>query len=705
MSIAVPPLAYNQTLFRSCYSKVHTRFHASSYSATTVNADQHNANAVANITRSRRGTKSGELKTFSATRAAKGQLINTRNPLDENKLEGHLRSVAAAGSQITLQDVEGYRPQTQPSITLLEYESQYNLLVQRLVRSFSLEQLTQVLELYHLQPPPKPTKRKCARSIVEQEWNWPSLADVRRKKTDTEFSSKTFPLSRHVSFLLLGKDGSQLLQLSLKHNVHVSFSDRPLSLKAEGLSGSLRSLEQDVKGFIAGITQETFALPVKRAVSLALIQHVSRTSGAFLETVDSQKLRIFYSKTHPHTLVLAKELIMQGLCQETFSPTLAYSTPRSPATKLGSAYSLYPFFPAQALLWAAKGKSYFRVRRVGRWLDAHPYEDMHEPVGIESVTLATGNELTQIKSCLLAMLGKCTSLTSPVIRASPGHFVLGISSPQRTTLTPPLQGSMEITKIVHWINNSPNRMDLVPCLSDAPRRSRPQEGCTTCSLLYVAVGKGGKFSHETLRPPTRKVLQFEFVVSPRGDLTSQGENADSSREGTHGAVALDNTTKGKTLTNRSSCQVGYEGTLDLLRPDRNTDIRFSATNLTSIDPNDWPQQLKNYHQQVDTFLSSDRAGAEPEPPMSVAHSGVVYALNSRIQRQTIPSQDDPLGFSEEVVWSGSLDEDNHPESAIHQVVCNNLADDANWASFIQRCDSFNTRVASQERGREHRRIF
>lgn len=200
MSIAVPPLAYNQTLFRSCYLKVHTRFYASSHSATTVNADQHNANVVSNKTRLGRGTKSGELKTLSAIKAAKGQVINTRNPLDENKLEGHLRSVAAAGSQITLRDVEGYRPQTQPSTTSLEYESQYNLLVKRLVRSFSLEQLTQVLELYHLPPPPKPTKRKCARSIVEQEWNWPSLADVRRKKIDSEFSSKSkllFPLHIH----------------------------------------------------------------------------------------------------------------------------------------------------------------------------------------------------------------------------------------------------------------------------------------------------------------------------------------------------------------------------------------------------------------------------------------------------------------------------------------------------------------------------
>jgi len=203
MSIAVPLLAYNQSLFRPCYLKVHARFYASSHSAITVNADQHNAHAVANITRSGRGTKSGELKTFSAIKAAKGKLINMRNPLDENKLECHLRSVAAAGSQITLQDLEGYRPQTQPSTTSLEYESQYNLLVQRLVRSFSLEQLTQVLEFYHLQPPPKPTKRKCAQSIVEQEWNWPSLADARRKKNDSEFSSqsKLIFLSTYPSFL------------------------------------------------------------------------------------------------------------------------------------------------------------------------------------------------------------------------------------------------------------------------------------------------------------------------------------------------------------------------------------------------------------------------------------------------------------------------------------------------------------------------
>jgi hypothetical protein len=56
--------------------------------------------------------------------------------------------------------------------------------------------------------------------------------------------------------------------------------------------------------------------------------------------------------------------------------------------------------------------------------------------------------------------------------------------------------------------------------------------------------------------------------------------------------------------------------------------------------------------------------------MSVVHGGVVYALDSRIQRQTIPSQDAPLGFSEDVAWSGSLNEDNHPESTIHQVIKN-----------------------------------
>jgi hypothetical protein len=79
------------------------------------------------------------------------------------------------------------------------------------------------------------------------------------------------------------------------------------------------------------------------------------------------------------------------------------------------------------------------------------------------------------------------------------------------------------------------------------------------------LGKREKNSHETIRPPTRKVLQFEFVASSRGNL---GENADSSYEGTDGPVALDITTKGNTLTNMPSCQVGYEGTLDLLRPDR-----------------------------------------------------------------------------------------------------------------------------------------
>lgn len=44
-------------------------------------------------------------------------------------------------------------------------------------------------------------------------------------------------------------DGADLLSLSLRHNVHVSFSTGPLSLKAEGVRGSLDNLSRYIDEF------------------------------------------------------------------------------------------------------------------------------------------------------------------------------------------------------------------------------------------------------------------------------------------------------------------------------------------------------------------------------------------------------------------------------------------------------------------------
>jgi hypothetical protein len=86
---------------------------------------------------------------------------------------------------------------------------------------------------------------------------------------DTEMDESDFPLDPSQAFLILGKgarifgllyrpsnicvflnpDGADLLSISRKYNVHVSFSANPLSLKVEGLRGSLDNLGQYIVKF------------------------------------------------------------------------------------------------------------------------------------------------------------------------------------------------------------------------------------------------------------------------------------------------------------------------------------------------------------------------------------------------------------------------------------------------------------------------
>jgi hypothetical protein len=217
-------------------------------------------------------------------RRPKEEIPSHRNLLEQTKVQEYLDFVASTNDSVTLADIERCRPLEHGVPGTPKYESDYNSLLDTLVRSFSTKQLRQFLHLYQLEHPKKPTKWHSAASIIERQWGWPSLTEIQKQQRDwTEVTygsgsffvrfkmimltfAQGFPLDPRQAFLILGKgsftsiykyrfltvspaDGMDLFSLSLKHNVHVSFSVNPLALKAEGLRGSLDNLSQYINEF------------------------------------------------------------------------------------------------------------------------------------------------------------------------------------------------------------------------------------------------------------------------------------------------------------------------------------------------------------------------------------------------------------------------------------------------------------------------
>ncbi|KAG6337330.1 hypothetical protein ID866_1755 [Astraeus odoratus] len=127
------------------------------------------------------------------------------------KVESHLASIRAAGLDPTLEDIEKFRPARHSRPDTRKYADQYCKLRDAICRAFSKDQLRRFTELYELDAMlshPKRRKIEYAESIIEQQWGWPSLKEIERRRMDrTEVISKSFHLSPSELFLILGKGG------------------------------------------------------------------------------------------------------------------------------------------------------------------------------------------------------------------------------------------------------------------------------------------------------------------------------------------------------------------------------------------------------------------------------------------------------------------------------------------------------------------
>lgn len=115
-----------------------------------------------------------------------------KNLLETTKVQEYLDYVTATKRTVTLADIERCQPRGHGTPGSRQYESDYNALLDTLVRSFSKDQLQRFTKMYHLDMPKQRTKWIFAATIMERQWNWPSLPKIQKQQRDwTEVSFKS----------------------------------------------------------------------------------------------------------------------------------------------------------------------------------------------------------------------------------------------------------------------------------------------------------------------------------------------------------------------------------------------------------------------------------------------------------------------------------------------------------------------------------
>ncbi|KAL6310056.1 hypothetical protein BKA93DRAFT_722239 [Sparassis latifolia] len=639
-------------------------------------------------------------------------------------VEQYLASIHAAGLEPTISDLERCRPAEHAHTNSPQYPLDYNALVDTLCRSFSKAQLRHFLETSNVgSTSSRYNKRKLqyAEAIVEKLWGWPSLKEIERAKRDrTEVSVRSFPVTPSQMFLILGRDGADLLEMSMEFNVHISLTTNPLALRVEGLRGSLDRLSQRITFIEQDITSETMELPTKTPVRQDLVQRISRLAGAYLENVDHKgKVRIY--ARNRRNLDVAKRLASRAGHESNSllqPPVLSYlpsevsaSTPVA-TLEFPHSYFLYPFLSPRSLPWTMSTGGTFRVRRIGEWLGPSSGEDIESSGGLaggRGRILAPSGDVVDLKTLLLNTLSDSPHSTSRSIKASTGHMLFTALSPgQRPNIVPPLKGHHTFTKILQWMTGSSAKSSFVSSLPAALVDSSPAQQKVLHRLTYRALPQPvqeGSSSRDIPPDPageaiahSSKVLSFEVVLAQPRLNTLDPNVGDSLSRRQHSP--LDDIDADVPLLNAEStsrCAMGSEVVVDLMMPDRPMDLRVTAFESNELTPGEEPAPLQGYMEDLRTFMMQlDSDVTQPDPPLLFHYRGDTYMLHaSATVRQSVelikaPTHSDGNALDRQsivrAVSESILDLESTQKSTQCEVTCDDYLSDDSWKHFLSDCD-------------------
>ncbi|KAH8120394.1 hypothetical protein DFH11DRAFT_59568 [Phellopilus nigrolimitatus] len=424
-----------------------------------------------------------------------------------NKVDTYLASLRAGGIEPTLNDLLQLNPRKRPSSDSPRYAAAYTELLHRLCRTFSRTQLrrfVQELKLDSAWASAKQRKEDYAKFIMEQHWGWDSLKEVEIRKSDkSEILVKSFHMSAKELFLLLGRDGSELLQISIDYNVHMSVSPNPLSIQIEGSKGSLRRLEALIAERKKAIIEEIVELPSKTPFTPNHLQHLSRIADAYIENVGHKgKVRIYAN--NQRRLDAAKRLTMRASVNinrifhaSLFALLSTDDTSTSSETK-SHTYALFPFLPQRSLPWTGVSGSTFRCRKVSEWLEDKIGSNSQPPVELADGSgklLAENGVSSTVEDVISNVLLEPSD--SRLVTASIGHVLVVAKSPnERPSILPPFAGHWKYPEFMKWMEEKNADRLFVPSLPSPLHDAPPTQEKIVHQLTYRLLPKNSKLAKD-----------------------------------------------------------------------------------------------------------------------------------------------------------------------------------------------------------------
>ncbi|CAK5280567.1 unnamed protein product [Mycena citricolor] len=594
--------------------------------------------------------------------------------LEWTSVQEHLSKLAASNGIVELEDIERYRPKTHAPLdriivqedtkgtpaasSQLAYEVQYHELVTKLTASFKVAQLRRFLKLYGATSFAGRSKQEMAMRIIEDHWQWPSLSAVLQRQQDSQPSVKTVPLTPPQAFLILGRDGTQARHLSSRYHANIVFKANPLSLQIEGTVGALRSLEQHIVDFKAGIVEDIFELPQEQTVDADSLQRISRLSGVLAEAFGENKVIITPGtlswdaiKAFVCRFVCPPALRIPSLSRERngysfdlsarlansstkparvfchLPPSIASSSSLPASTQFPRSYGIYPFFSPRALPWAVGSRGVFRLRRV---------ESSINPQGKEEVSKTGG--LASDRGSLLDL-------------ETAGHVLLTTESPG---IFPPLTGQIKIPEVLDWLKTHPES----PCIfsPNVPSNllgAQSEQFLMSHRLVYHAL------DNDATAPI--KILKLAVELPQKDD----------------------------NFVLKYFVQAGETVDIDVALPDRPMDIRFSILNSALLGRQKTPDVLTEYVKELESFLAfEDPDATQPEAPLTLDYNGNRYLLHSNVsvRRGIAPSHN--ATESVPAFIENCLDAVTDERTTSCLVICDDMSSPAQWTSFMQHCDSY-----------------
>lgn len=639
---------------------------------------------------------------YDMHKVSKQQGPFSQSRLDFTKVESYLASIRAAGLEPTLEDIEKLRPAKHSRPDTEKYIEEYHTLLDTLCRAFSKDQLRRFTQLYKLDSKWTRAKRRkleYAESIIEEQWGWPSLREMEKRRIDkTEIVSKTFLLTPGELFLILGKDGADLFQLSMQYNVHISLTSNPLSLLVEGLRGALNQLTEQINSLKEDVKHEIFELPTGRSIPQDLVQRISRLAGAYVENHDNQgKIRILAKNSS--AMRSAERLAIRASLERGVDTHVSVLCYEASDVKRGSPipsdtlrhYAAYPLLTPNPYPWTMTSGTAFRIRRVADWLDANSYEDISKTGG-----LANGKgrfmDLTENQVDLCRAIENIQTGTiggSRLITASFGHLLLSFNeTSQKTALLPPLKGYMPLARTLKWLRTARPQMTFVTSFPSAhlvPLGKRQ----VVNRLVYKALQT---ISHGHSVPADSLPLQ---VIRFETELPMDVVHND--RPLTPGITSFD-----VCDPSPSQCRIGEEIVLNLMVPDRPMDLQFSVFDYNQA-PERQPSELRTYMMELHkSILASSHA--RPYPPPVLDFEGNKYYLHDNwtlqksidsVMTSTLPGRNYVSQQPTQVICEKASDLEGGQQLEMCQVTLD-PSSDANWQQFLSACDQLSIAPTAQD---------